>query len=237
MHGLAAADVLALWERCLPQSPGVRAVTLLALTDPDADPASLPVGRRDAALLALHTAAFGGRLAAVAGCPGCGEWLDLGVDAAELAAVSGAAADPPAELTVRHGGHTLRLRLPTAGDLAAAPADGAALLASCVLAADHDGVGVDPRELPAEVRRAAEERLAAADPGAELELELTCPSCDHRWREALDPVVFLWAEVDGWARRLAGEVHALAAAYGWGEAEILALSPWRRRLYLDAVAG
>lgn len=237
MHGLAAADVLALWERCLPQPPGARAVTLLAHADPDADPASLPVGRRDAALLALHAAAFGDRLAAVTGCPGCGEPLDLEVDAAELAGTAGAAGDPPAALSVRHGDYTLRLRLPTAGDLAAVPADGAALLARCVLAAARGGVAVDPRELPAEVRRAAEERLADADPGADLELTLTCPSCGQTWRQALDPVVFLWAEVDGWARRLAGEVHALAAAYGWGEAEILALSPWRRRLYLDAVAG
>ena len=53
----------------------------------------------------------------------------------------------------------------------------------------------------------------------------------------LDPVAFLWAELDGWARRLAGEVHLLAAVYGWGEAEILAMSPPRRRLYLDGVAG
>ena len=89
----------------------------------------------------------------------------------------------------------------------------------------------------AEVCDAAEERLAAADPGAELELALACPSCDHRWTQDLDPVAFLWAEIDGWARRLAGEVHVLAAAYGWGEAEILALSPLRRRLYLEAVAG
>jgi hypothetical protein len=237
MHGLTAAGLLTLWERCLPQPPGARAVLLLAHVDADADPASLPVGRRDAALLALHTAAFGGRLAAVADCPDCGEWLDLQVDAAELARVSGTAADPPVELTVRHGGYTLRLRLPTAGDLAAGPADGAALLARCVLAADRDGVAVDPLELPAEVRRAAGERLAIADPGADLELALACPSCGHRWGEALDPVAFVWAEVDAWARRLAGEVHLLAAAYGWGEAEILALTPWRRRLYLEAVAG
>jgi len=28
----------------------------------------------------------------------------------------------------------------------------------------------------------------------------------------------------------------LAAAYGWREGDVLALSPWRRRLYLDLAA-
>jgi hypothetical protein len=33
------------------------------------------------------------------------------------------------------------------------------------------------------------------------------------------------------------DVHALATAYGWREADIVAMSPWRRQVYLDMVSG
>ena len=46
---------------------------------------------------------------------------------------------------------------------------------------------------------------------------------------------FFWAELDAWARRLLREIHTLARFYGWSEAEILALSPLRRRCYLEMV--
>jgi hypothetical protein len=32
-------------------------------------------------------------------------------------------------------------------------------------------------------------------------------------------------------------VHALARSYGWTEADVLAISPTRRRFYLEASAG
>jgi hypothetical protein len=31
------------------------------------------------------------------------------------------------------------------------------------------------------------------------------------------------------------EVHLLASAYGWRESDILAMTPWRRQLYLELV--
>jgi hypothetical protein len=249
---LSAADLLAIWDGCVPQPPAVRVLTLLAAAGPVADPASLPLGRRDAALLELHVRAFGGRLDAVADCPACGERLEFAVDPEVLVAPEGGAAElamdrtassalpaagEPGPLTVRAGRYEVRCRLPAAGDLAALPADGAELLARCVLGATRDGVPVDAGGLPAAVRAAVEERMAAADPGAEILLALTCTACETGWVEPLDPAAFVWAELDDRAQRLAAEVHRLAAAYGWAEAEILALSPWRRRLYLDAVAG
>ena len=39
--------------------------------------------------------------------------------------------------------------------------------------------------------------------------------------------------IAGRALRLLGHVHALARAYGWREADILAMSPARRQVYLD----
>jgi hypothetical protein len=38
-----------------------------------------------------------------------------------------------------------------------------------------------------------------------------------------------------WAERCLDQVHTLARAYGWSEAQILALSPVRRACYLGRV--
>jgi hypothetical protein len=243
----ADADLLALWDRCCALPPGPRAEALLAATEPDADPAPLPAGRRDAALLRLHTRAFGGHLEAVAACPACGERLEVTVDAGELAAAAegpeaagagaGDGSGAAGELVVRADGHEVRFRVPTAADLAALPRDGAELLARCVLTAyrSADGVAVAAGELPEAVRAAVEAAMAAADPGAELDLALSCPGCGHAWSEPLDPVEFVWTRIESHARRLAAEVHTLAGAYGWSEAEILAQRPARRRLYLEVL--
>ena len=51
----------------------------------------------------------------------------------------------------------------------------------------------------------------------------------------MDILSFLWAEVDSLAKRLLCDVHILAWAYGWREKDILALSEFRRRYYLDCV--
>jgi hypothetical protein len=59
------------------------------------------------------------------------------------------------------------------------------------------------------------------------------PGLRHSWDVLFDIVSFFWAEIGAWAQRLLREVHALASAYGWREADILALSAWRRRQYLD----
>ena len=36
-----------------------------------------------------------------------------------------------------------------------------------------------------------------------------------------------------WARRTLRDVHVLARAYGWREADVLALSPTRRQIYVE----
>jgi len=66
---------------------------------------------------------------------------------------------------------------------------------------------------------------------------VVCPDCNDAFEARLDPPDFLWAEVDARARGLLDDVHTLANAYGWREVDILALSPPRRRAYLDLVTG
>ena len=51
----------------------------------------------------------------------------------------------------------------------------------------------------------------------------------------LDIGSFVWAEIESRARRLLWEVHTLASAYGWSEAETLSLSAARRASYMRMV--
>lgn len=242
MRELDAAALLAAWEEGQGQGVTLRALALLAAAHPEAsreELSALPLGERDRRLLDLRQGAFGCRLDGVARCPGCGATLDVALDRRSLGAE--AAAGP--ELALSRDGLELRFRLPDSRDLLAAEAcagveEARRVLAErCVVAARRGGSPVAAAALADGEVAILADALAEADPGAELLLELSCPACGHAWSEPLDVASFLWSEVEVEARRLLGEVHLLARAYGWREADVLALSPRRRRLYLEMVAG
>ncbi len=253
MATTSTAALLDAWEHGRDASPGERGVILLGVAHPEAPLSALsdwPVGRRDAALLAFSERLFGPRLPAQAHCPRCAALLELEVDVARLAAVvPRELADP---FVFRSAGFRVTYRLPNAGDLAAlgrrtTDRDDAAptnrwLLDRCIVAVEH-GEATDDAEpdaqAPAEIAAALEseltETIAAADPLAEIALELACPDCAAAWSAPFDIVRFLWSEVDAWAARILDEVHILASHYGWSEADILALSPQRRQNYRDLI--
>ena len=77
--------------------------------------------------------------------------------------------------------------------------------------------------------------MSARDPQAEVLLDLTCPGVRREWQAVFDIAAYFWAELAAEAKRLLREVDALARAYGWREADILALSPRRRQAYLELV--
>jgi hypothetical protein len=228
-----AADLLDAWERGQRASPGERGLLLLALAEPGhaADElAGWSAGRRDAALLTLRERAFGAELEALAACPSCEEPLELQFAVSDVL-VGGGAED---ELAVEVGGRRVAFRLPSAGDLAELggfddPAVAERwLLERCVAGA---------AELSPDALDAVSARMAEADPQADVELACECPACGASWSAPLDVVAFLWREIDARGRLLLGEVAALAAAYGWAERDILAMSAWRRSRYLELVGG
>jgi len=102
-----------------------------------------------------------------------------------------------------------------------------------VLEAAHAGRSVALDALPAAVVDAVVGQIAETDPQADITLRLACSECGHGWDAAFDIASFLWAEIAARARQLVYEVHALARRYGWREADILAMSPARRQLYLE----
>lgn len=253
MPPLSASALLDAWERGRAHGPLERAALLLAAACPAMPPGqlgTLPIGRRDGLLRALREATFGSRIASVAVCPACGEQLELAFDHADLNEVDEAAntgTDIMMPSQVALDDYTAQFRCATSDDLAALATAGAAgaaasalrlaLLGRCVLDARHGAAPVPVASLPAHVIDAIDRQMAAADPGADLRLALACPACGHQWQAVFDIVSFFWSELDAWAGRLLRDVHTLARAYGWTERDILALSPSRRRCYLDMVGA
>jgi hypothetical protein len=234
---LTGQGILDVWERAQGRGPAAAALVLLAAATPGASweaLGALPVGERDRRLLALREQTLGPRLDAFARCPACGEALDLALDAAALATGSGG--QPPAELSLEGLRFRLRFRLPNGLDLLAAE--------SCLDVEDARRLLAERCLLEPEGHELTEAQIAAmaaamteADPGAELLLDLQCPACGQAWQEPFDVATFFRAELDVQARRLLREVHALARAYGWREPEILALTPRRRRVYLEMLGS
>jgi hypothetical protein len=224
--------VLTLWEQGSRRHPIDRALLLFALAAPDtpaARLADLPLGRRNAALVALYEASFGSRLAAWLDCPACAERMEFATDTAALPRPADDAARPFVEV------QGMRFHRPTSRHLArlveAAGAEAAArrLLLECA-----DAPGALPRDDEAldALLDAVETALEAIDPCADMTVAVRCPACGHEGAAALDIAAILWEEIESRARRLLDDVHALARSYGWSEPQILALSEERRAAYL-----
>src|SRR5689334_862120 len=86
MRRLAEAEIVQVWERDRTVAPAARAMRLLELAVPDADPTTLTIGARDDGLLELHEATFGPELVVAMRCPACGEDVDAVLQAPELRA-------------------------------------------------------------------------------------------------------------------------------------------------------
>ncbi|MEM6353490.1 MAG: phage baseplate protein [Cyanobacteria bacterium P01_D01_bin.14] len=242
MNQLTALELLQAWEQGLSASPVRRALCLLAIAFPEyawADLTQLSIGRRDALLLTLREWLFGTQLASVATCPNCGERLEFTFAVADVQVPHTPLI--PAESILQVDDYTVRFRLPNSLDLEAAAScqNPAALqqqlLQRCLLAASRQETDCELATLPETVRAAIAARMAQDDPQADVQIALTCPACHHQWQATFDIVHFLWNELHAWAQRTLIDVHRLALAYGWREADILAMSPQRRQFYLGMV--
>jgi hypothetical protein len=227
--------VIRIWERGERQDPAQRALTLLQAAVPGKPRRQLArysLGRRDACLLELRQRTFSSRLEAFAECPRCGERLEYSLKAEKLSERPGGAQRPR---PIQMDGRALELRLPDSTDLAYA-ARAASLDEARQRLAGRCVIGAAVEELPDPVLAEVGASLAEADPGADVLIDLQCPSCAERWQVVFDIASYLWEEVRVLARRLMAEVHELARAYAWSERDILAMSAARRRFYLEMVS-
>jgi hypothetical protein len=237
MSGLPATVVLDLWERSERAGAVDRAVALAGSVDAPgaAQVAELPLGARDALLLRLHQRLTSRGLEAITACPACDEQVEFTVDPGALLEGAGDSSAPaPLDLD----GVVITWRAPTSRDLAAAAAAAgvdaalAVLLARCVDSAEGPNGPIAPGDLPAVARSALSSAMAASDPLAEVLIDLTCPACEEAFVANLDVPEFVWAELQATAHRLLRDIDTLARAYGWTEAEVLALGDRRRVAYL-----
>lgn len=246
MDTLTAQAVLQTWEQAQSLHPLRRSRALLGTAWPEVDPlawGAMPVGAHDACLFRLQDLLFGSELDTVTECPACHETLQTRFSTADLCAPGDEPEVDGSTVPLRIDGFELTLRLPSSDDLLAisdATADSTdaavgRLISRCVLDARCAGSPIAATELPQAVIELLQQEMARRDRGADTTVALDCPGCGHAFVRRFDIGSYLWDELDDWAQRTIGEVHLLASAYGWSEAQILALSAARRRHYIALV--
>lgn len=243
MRKLLAAQLLEVWERATAQSPIQRALTLLRAACPDLETdalASLSIGRRDGLLLSLRESTFGPRLVAITNCPECREPVEFGFAIDDIRVVE-PSVEPGKSVATSFADYELHFRLPDSRDLMIAGATNDVesardtLVQRCLLSARRKRRNTPIDKLPAIVVEHVEQEMLKLDAQANVQVQLECPACHRGWSTDFDILAFFWNELDAWAQRLLFEVHKLASAYGWREADILDLSATRRNIYLNMV--
>ena len=252
MRNLSAAELLTAWEHALGQSPVQQALVLLAAAYPEHAPeqlAQFSIGQRDACLLTLRERLFGAQLNSVTACPQCQQRIELAFTVPDIR-VEPTLTDPIAQagevMTLTMEGYRVHFRLPNSLDLAAIETSTDVnqareqLLHRCLQSVMREGAESDDEELldnggqlPMTLVNAMAERMAQADAQADTRLALSCPDCRYEWHATFDIATYLMGEMHHWGKYVLREVHSLARAYGWREADILAMTPTRRRTYLE----
>jgi hypothetical protein len=245
MDKLSPTELLHVWEEGQGRSPIQQALLLLAAVCSEVavdELAAFRIGRRDGILLQLQEELFGSQIVSLASCPECGERVELTFNVADIR-MQPNDLEENSVLPMVVGEYELIARPLNSLDLVAMTRETdrvlmqQALLARCLLSIRRGAVEHAASDLPEAVITAIAEQIAQADPQADVRFALSCPGCTHQWQAIFDIVTYLWSEVDVWARRLLRQIHVLAQAYGWREADILALSPRRRAYYLELVEG
>lgn len=248
--------MLNIWETGQGRHPIDQALLILQSAFPEMSQdalARLTIGRRDSHLLAVRAHTFGWTLMALTTCPQCREQVECVLDLAAQGLVPAIPAkamhadssftdtsNEPQQVTI--DGYDVHFRLPNSLDLAAIAGGqdvGGArhlLVQSCIVQARHDSLPVAAEALPEMVIEAVTARMAERDPLADMQLDLSCTACGHNWQSMFDITTYLWHEISTQARRLLREVHILAQAYGWREADILSMSAARRQFYIGMVS-
>ncbi len=246
---LSDNDVLNLRESGLHRSAVERALLILSTAYPEMSwqqLAALSVGERDARLLGIREHTLGTALDIFTNCPNCQQELELHLTTTTLRTpLLHEDRGTGNEFSTVIGDLMVQYRLPDSTDMQAVAActnienARSLLLQRCILDIQNS------REQPVleksvntfspEFVTALAAQIAEKDPQAEVLLNLRCAECQHEWQSLFDIAAFFWIELETHAKRLLNEIYLLARVYHWSERDILALTPQRRRWYLEMV--
>ncbi|HEY5957352.1 MAG TPA: hypothetical protein VIV60_12390 [Polyangiaceae bacterium] len=204
---------------------------------------NLVVGDREALLLHLQRMSSGDRFSCVLTCPQCRDRMDFELELRTLLLPPYEHAQSSHLASIADGegkSYEVQFRLPTGADqefvAALALQDCAAaarvLLERCIEVIDNGAT----TGVPDAVTAGLPNLMAKLDPQAELILHVHCPSCETQFDTQFDASRVVHATMDQALLLLLRDVHRLASYYHWTEAEILALSAEKRRIYCDLIS-
>lgn len=195
------------------------------------------IGDREFLLLKIYEVTFGERLLVPLSCPfeACREPLELPL----LLSKYSVEAPPATSRTFRfeRQNRALHFRLPTGRDQEwfARSASNDIRDGLKHLAEPEKAVQVDTAIDSLSVDEVAliEKRLHELAPPIEVEIEANCPSCRNTFQSEIDIPFAILAEIKTTEAEVDWDVHFLASHYHWPESELLAMTPRRRRRYIE----
>ena len=158
-------------------------------------------------------------------CRACDGAYDIGVDIAALPVKPPEGAFP--EVAVETSAGPRRFESPNGFHEEAVAEDGGDARARLIALACLDEAADWTEDDLARIEAA----LEAGAPEASEESTCACPACGETTTARIDPLVFAFPRESD----LTAEIHRMAGAYHWREADILALPAPRRRRYLDLI--
>jgi hypothetical protein len=211
---------------------------------------ALTVGDREALLLHLRRITYGDSLPCVLVCPGvgCGAKMDLDMKVSDLLlpAYENSQESYECDVTANGADYHVRFRLPNGADQELAAdrsftdfhAAERLVLKLCVerISGGESEIRSD-EEWPLELADRIGAKMAELDPQAEILLQLRCPECQHEFSAEFDAAAYFYQELRGRLPHLYQEVHQIAHSYHWSESEILDMTPRKRMVYLNLLAG
>lgn len=245
MKPLSINDILKIWETGQGMHPIDRALNILFTSCPDMtfdQLAKMSIIQRDKMLLEIWESTFGNKLHGFVVCPHCKEDFEFSILTDEIIKDRELnLVDTNGSIKLKEGGIYLHIRLPNSIDIASVVdckdvrEARNLLIERCVKEVSLEGVPLSDKALTEEMIDVIAKLVTEYAPQADLIVELICMSCGHQWQLVLDIAIFLWIEISAYAKRLLEQVHLLARAYGWREADILSMNPMRREFYLEMV--
>lgn len=201
---------------------------LLATLLPDAVLEQDTLGQRNRRMLQLHAALFARAIEARVACPECATQNEFAVPCDQMLAAPIAEADAIVELAVDGG--TARFRQPRLADIAASANDNdhkASLVGRCCLEGATD--------LSASEVDALAAQYEALDPLANIIIGTPCAQCGSAISATVELADFVSSDIGRLVDGLLRDIDCIASAYGWSEAEVLALPSDRRARYVAMI--